>query len=131
MYLFAQTRTMWSLWSSFLEGEADEQPVDVRLRFSAISIVLATLLAANPLSAGAQSVVARVDADSVSIGERATLVLYAAHDGARRAVFPDDRTDIELPPEAVGVVGDFELLRRRASGWRTLADGSRLDSVVY
>jgi hypothetical protein len=85
-------------------------------------------LAAAPASAQVAAV--RVQADSLSVGEWTELVVAVAHQGVRRAVFPDE-TGREAPPEAIGIVGDFELLSRLSSGSRTLGDGSRLDSVVY
>lgn len=92
-------------------------------------LAFGVILVFCPTAASAQRVLARVETDSVSIGERTTLVLSILHDAGRRAVFPDETG--QAPPEAIGAAGDFELLRRRSSGFRTLADGSRLDSVVY
>ena len=92
-------------------------------------LAFGSIVALSPAVASAQRVSARVEVDSVSIGERTTLVLSIMHDAGRRAVFPDETG--QAPPEAIGAAGDFELLRRRSSGFRTLADGSRLDSVVY
>ena len=86
------------------------------MRFVRFSLLTLGLCLAWASDGAAQSVVARIDADSVSIGERATLVVYAAHDGARRAVFPDEITTPAPPPEAVGTVGDFELLRELGRG---------------
>lgn len=99
------------------------------LRASSRPLLILTLLALWPAAAAAQRVSARVEADSVSVGERTTLVLAIAHDASRRAVFPDETG--QAPPEAIGAAGDFELLRRRSSGFRTLPDGTRLDSVIY
>jgi len=80
--------------------------------------------------ASAQVSVVRVGADSLSVGEWTALVIAVAHDGSRRAVFPDDART-EVPAEAIGIAGDFELLERIASGSKTLRDGNRMDSVVY
>lgn len=92
-------------------------------------VALATVLLAAALPARAQQVSVRVAADSLDIGGRTTVTVRLTHDGSRRVVFPDEAG--ARPPEALGTLGDLELLVRLEAGFRSLPDGSRLDSVVY
>ena len=81
-------------------------------------------------AAGAQTVRALVDTDTLSIGARQTLTVSIRHDGSRYAVFPDN-LPAEGPAGLVGTVGDLELLRRISAGSRLLTDASQVDSAVY
>lgn len=93
-------------------------------------IVLFMLVVACAAPATAQVAAVRVQSDSLWVGEWTELVLGVAHDGSRRAIFPDD-SGAEAPAEAIGTAGDFELLTRLSAGSRMLPDGGRLDSVAY
>ena len=94
------------------------------------TLLLAVVAGTIVLPSSAQTVRTRIDTDSVSIGQRYTFTVSIRHDGSRAAVFPDQRPG-ELPRGAVGLAGDFEILRRLSSGSRTLPDNSQLDSVRY
>lgn len=93
-------------------------------------LTLLLFLATSAVPAAGQVAAVRIQADSLSVGEWTELVLAVAHDGSRRAVFPDE-SGTEAPVEAVGTAGDFELLSRLSAGSRVLPDGARMDSVVY
>ena len=116
---------MSSHWFRFSVSATDVDPADMTRRASIILI-----LAACAAPASAQVAAARVEVDSLSVGQWTEIVLGVSHDGVRRAIFPDE-TGEEAPPEAIGMAGDFELLSRVSSGSRLLPGGGRLDSVVY
>lgn len=116
---------MWIPWCSSSVSVTAADRADMK-RILTISLLLAAVC--DP--AAAQVAAAHIGADSISVGELTELVLGVAHDGVRRAVFPDE-TGEETPPEAIGTVGDFELLSRVSAGSRVLPGGDRLDSVVY
>ncbi len=92
-------------------------------------LLLLAALSIAPV-AGAQTVRALVDTDTLSIGARQRLTVRIRHDGSRYAVFPDD-----VPADGlaglVGTAGDLELLRRLSAGSRLLPDASQVDSAVY
>ncbi|MBO6575276.1 MAG: hypothetical protein JJ896_07675 [Rhodothermales bacterium] len=90
---------------------------------------IAMLCLAVPTAHG-QTVRTIIDTDSLSVGARQQLTVTVRHDGSRMAVFPDQQLG-PVPPGAIGMVGDLELLSRVSTGSRLLADESRVDSVVY
>ncbi|MFT5142215.1 MAG: hypothetical protein ACI80V_001430 [Rhodothermales bacterium] len=83
-------------------------------------------------SASGQTVRTIVDTDTLAIGARHRMVISIRHDASRQALFPDElASQAEIPPGAIGLAGDVELLRRISAGSRMLADLSRVDSVLY
>jgi hypothetical protein len=92
-----------------------------------------TLLASLAVvgSARTQTVRTFINADSLSLGSRHRLTITIRHDGARQALFPDVLGAAAVPPGAIGLAGDLELLRRISSGSRLLGDESQIDSVEY
>lgn len=75
-------------------------------------------LAGASLPAQAQRVQARVSADSVRVGDRFELTLYAVHEGAATPLFPTPGDSLRF--------GDLEVLAVRGGG-----RSSSADSIVY
>jgi hypothetical protein len=95
------------------------------------SIILALAILGSAPTSG-QTVRTIVDTDTLAIGARQRMVISIRHDASRQALFPDELpSQTEVPPGAIGLAGDVELLRRLSWGSRMLADESRVDSVLY
>ena len=94
--------------------------------------VVMVLLFALPAETQAQRAETYLSADSVTIGERFFLSLVVEHDVTQQPVFPDEAIPDSLRAAGNLVLGDLEVITRKALTTRTdVNTGARIDSVVY